>query len=77
MAQQSERRDPERIRADIERARAEIADSMLVLRDEVTERLDWRNAVRRRPMVAVGVAFAVGWLLGSRSAAHRARSAKR
>ena len=62
----SERRDPERIRADIERARAEIADSMLVLRDGVAERLDWRNAVRRRPLVAVGMAFAIGWVLARR-----------
>ena len=62
----SERRDPARIRAEIEDARAEIADSMLALRDEVAERLDWRNLVRRRPLAAVGMAFAVGWLLGRR-----------
>ncbi|WP_373048934.1 DUF3618 domain-containing protein [Vulgatibacter sp.] len=62
----SVRRDPEQIRAEIENARAEIADSLLSLRDEVSERLDWRNFVQRRPFVAVGMAFAVGYLLGRR-----------
>ncbi len=62
----AERRDPARIRAEIESARAEIAESLLSLRDEVNERLDWRAFVRRKPFVAVGVAFAVGYLLGKR-----------
>jgi len=65
-ADSTTRRDPERIRAEIEAARAEIADSLLALRDEVTDRLDWRNFVRRKPVLAVGVAFAVGYLLGRR-----------
>jgi ElaB/YqjD/DUF883 family membrane-anchored ribosome-binding protein len=60
------RRDPERIRAEIESARAELADSLLALRDEVNERLDWRAFVRRKPHLAVGLAFAVGYLLGKR-----------
>jgi len=63
---ESERRDPERIRAEIESARAEIADSLLALRDEVSDRLDWRAFVRRKPLVALGMAFAVGYLLGKR-----------
>ena len=62
----SERRDPQRIRAEIEQTRAEIAASMLALRDEVGRRMDWRSFVRRRPLAAVGAAFAVGYLLGSR-----------
>ena len=65
-AHSNARRDPERIRAEIEAARAEIADSLLALRDEVTDRLDWRNVVRRKPVLAVGVAFAIGYLLGRR-----------
>ena len=70
MVQQSRtvpaRRDTERIRAEIERARAEIAASMLAIRDGVDRRLDWRHHVRRRPFLAVGVAFAIGWMLGRR-----------
>jgi len=62
----SERRDPQRIRAEIEQTRAEIAESMLALRDEIARRTDWRAFVRRRPLVAVGVAFYVGYLLGKR-----------
>jgi ElaB/YqjD/DUF883 family membrane-anchored ribosome-binding protein len=62
----STRRDSAHIRAEIESARAEIADSLLALRDEVSDRLDWRAFVRRKPAVALGVAFAVGYLLGKR-----------
>ena len=63
---QGQIRDPAHIRAEIERARAEVADSLLALRDEVTERLDWRELTRRKPLVVLGVAFAVGYVLGRR-----------
>ena len=66
-------RDPEAIRAGIEEARAEIAASMLALREEVDERLDWRQHVRRNPWAAIGVAFALGWVLGRRSTRNEER----
>jgi ElaB/YqjD/DUF883 family membrane-anchored ribosome-binding protein len=60
------RREPAEIRADIESARAEIADSLLTLRSQVRKSVDWRERVRRQPLVALGVAFSVGFLLGWR-----------
>jgi hypothetical protein len=60
------RRDPEQIRAEIERARGEIAESLLVLRSEVQQTLDWRAFVRRRPQVAVAGAFLIGYWLARR-----------
>lgn len=59
-------RDPAQIRAEIDRARTEVADSLLALREEVADRLDWREFTRRKPMVAVGLAFAVGYFLARR-----------
>jgi len=67
------RRDAEQIRADIERARADVAASLLALRDGVGERLDWRNQVRRRPWAAVGIAFAIGFLLAGRRSSRQER----
>lgn len=60
------RRDPERIRAEIESTRAEIADSLLQLRSQVGEQLDWKRYVRRQPLLAVGLAFAFGYWIGRR-----------
>jgi hypothetical protein len=59
-------RRPEQIRADIDRARAEIARSVAELSAEVTARADWREWVRRRPSAILGGAFLVGLWLGSR-----------
>ena len=58
------RRDPERIRAEIEASRAEIAEAFSSLRGRVGERLDWRLQVRRQPWVAMGLAYAFGYLIG-------------
>lgn len=66
-------RDPAVIRAGIEEARAEIAASMIALRQEVDHRLDWRQHVRRHPWVVLGLAFAVGWAIGRRSSRHEER----
>jgi hypothetical protein len=59
-------RDPEEIRAEIDRARAEIASSLMVLRTEVRQQLEWRTLVRERPQVALAAAFAIGYWLGRR-----------
>jgi len=59
-------RDPAAIRAGIEQARQEIERSVAELRADVTEKLDWRNFVRRHPGAVLGGAFALGLLLGSR-----------
>ena len=60
------RREPAEIRAEIESARAEIADSLLTLQSTVMARLDWRAAVRSRPLPLLGAAFVLGFLIGSR-----------
>ena len=60
-------RDPEQIRAEIERTRAEIAASIDALSAEVAARADWREWVRRKPLLFVGGAFAIGFWLGERS----------
>ncbi len=57
---------PAEIRAEIERTRAELVQSVTVLREEVARHTDWRQWVQRRPLACVGVAFFVGFLLGNR-----------
>lgn len=59
-------RDPEQIRAEIERTREEIAQSLETLRTSVSEATDWKLYVRRQPLAYVGGAFAIGLLLGLR-----------
>jgi ElaB/YqjD/DUF883 family membrane-anchored ribosome-binding protein len=53
------------LRAEIERTRAELAQSVTVLREEVAWRTDWRQWVYRHPMACVGAAFFVGFLIGN------------
>jgi ElaB/YqjD/DUF883 family membrane-anchored ribosome-binding protein len=62
-----ELREPALIQAEIERAREEITRSVLALRERVNEATDWRTWVRRRPALALTVAFGVGFWLGYRS----------
>lgn len=59
-------RTPDELRADIERTRADLITSVSALREEVAARTDWREWVRRRPLMSVGLAFTVGYLLGKR-----------
>jgi len=59
-------RDPNEIRTEIERAREEIAQSLITLKSSVTEATDWKSYVRRQPLAFVGGAFAIGLLIGLR-----------
>ena len=60
------RRDPAEIRAEIERARQQIASSAEALRHEVSVRTDWREWVRRKPALCLVGAFATGFLIARR-----------
>jgi hypothetical protein len=59
-------RSAERIRADLERARAELARSVQALRLEVARTVDWREWIRRYPAVFLIGAFTAGFALGMR-----------
>jgi hypothetical protein len=50
--------------AEVERARARVAESLSTLGDEVARRGDWRGWVRARPGLFVVGALAAGFLLG-------------
>jgi hypothetical protein len=65
-----EPRDPElaRVEADIQRSRAQVADSMLALRREIARRTDWRGWVRNHPLSFLGGAVVLGFLFGFRRA---------
>jgi hypothetical protein len=55
----------ERAEAEIARARESVAESITALERQISSTLDWREWVRRRPILAVAGAFAAGALLGS------------
>jgi ElaB/YqjD/DUF883 family membrane-anchored ribosome-binding protein len=59
-------RSPAALRAEIERTRAELATSVTALREEVAQATDWRTWVSKRPLLCVGTAFMIGFMLGSR-----------
>jgi hypothetical protein len=59
-------RRPEQVRAEIQRARDQIALSAQQLRQEMARRADWREWVRQRPLPFIVGAFALGVWLGSR-----------
>lgn len=52
-------------RADVEAARERFVGLLDDFQEEVEETLDWRHWVRERPWHSVGLAFALGFLLGS------------
>lgn len=62
----AEPRSPAALRAEIERTRAELATSVTALREQVSQATDWREWVRKRPLLAVGAAFMIGLLLARR-----------
>jgi len=55
-----------RAELDVERARERVASSMLALREEVARQVDWRRYVRQQPVLFLGGAVALGFLLGFR-----------
>ncbi len=59
-------REPDQIRAEIERTRDEIATRLASLRTSVTEATDWKTYVRRRPLAFLAGAFGLGLLVGLR-----------
>ena len=59
-------RQPAEVRAEIERAREQIASSAEALRHEVAMRTDWREWVRRKPALFLMGAFAVGFFIAKR-----------
>ena len=59
-------RSAERIRADLERTRAELARSVQALRAEVARTVDWREWIRRHPAAFLIGAFTLGFALGMR-----------
>ena len=61
-------RDPEdeiaRIQASIELTREQIVKSLEDVQENVQDSLDWKEWVKRHPWETVGVAFAIGFLIG-------------
>ncbi|HKD38847.1 MAG TPA: hypothetical protein VKB87_01035 [Myxococcaceae bacterium] len=60
------KRDAAEVRAEIQRAREQIASSAEALRHEVAVRTDWREWVRRKPALFLMGAFAAGFLIARR-----------
>jgi hypothetical protein len=60
------KRDSAQVRAEIERAREQVASSAEALRREVAVRTDWREWVRRKPALCLMGAFAAGFLIARR-----------
>jgi ElaB/YqjD/DUF883 family membrane-anchored ribosome-binding protein len=56
-------RSIEEIRQDIERTRQNISGTVDTLGAKLHEQLDWREYVRRKPFVAVGVGVGAGLLI--------------
>lgn len=59
-------RTVEEVRADLERARSQVVNSALAIRQEVALRTDWRAWVRQRPALCLAGAALIGFLIGSR-----------
>jgi hypothetical protein len=59
------------LRLEIARARQQIATSAAALRHEVAMTTDWREWVRRRPLLCVGGAFALGLAISLRRSSTR------
>ena len=58
-------RNAEALREEIARTRAELSASTQILKESLARELDWREWIRQRPWVWLGLSFAVGCALGS------------
>ncbi len=58
------KRSTEDIRLEIERVRESLARDVTELEVTVREKLDWRRPVREQPLVFVGGALALGFVIG-------------
>jgi ElaB/YqjD/DUF883 family membrane-anchored ribosome-binding protein len=60
--------DPALVRAEAEisSTREQVARSVLELQREIARAVDWRHWIRRKPLLAVSLAFGLGFLLGRR-----------
>jgi len=58
--------DLARAEADVERARARVASSVVALREGLARQTDWRRWLADHPLMALGGALAVGYWLGGR-----------
>jgi hypothetical protein len=56
-----------RAEQDLALSRDQVARSIMELQREVARVVDWRAWIRRKPLVAVSVAFGLGLLLGRRN----------
>jgi hypothetical protein len=61
-------RDPALVRAEaaIAESRRQMALSITELNREIARAVDWREWFRRKPVLALGLAFGLGVLLGRR-----------
>jgi ElaB/YqjD/DUF883 family membrane-anchored ribosome-binding protein len=55
-----------RAEAEVSSSRDQVARSVLELQRELARVADWREWIRRKPVLAVGLAFGLGFLLGRR-----------
>ena len=66
-------RSADQIRADVERQRGELSQSVDVLRNKVAELTDWRRQVREHQDQIVAGAAVVGFAVGALFVARRLR----
>lgn len=66
-------RSPEQIRADMERTRGELSQSVDLLRTKVAELTDWRGQIRKHQDQIVAGAAVVGFAVGALLVARRLR----
>jgi dienelactone hydrolase len=65
------KRTSEQIRADMDRQRRELADSVDHLRERVTEITDWRSQIKKHRRAIVIGAVATGFVVGGMMALRR------
>jgi ElaB/YqjD/DUF883 family membrane-anchored ribosome-binding protein len=60
-------RTPEQVRADIEVAREATLKSLDVVRQELTDAVDWKSHYRRHAWQWLAVAAGIGFLIGTQT----------